>query len=61
MTEKRKKPRFQLTARIPEDLCKWVKEKAEEREVSRNVIINECLKRFINSEKKAGQKPEEDK
>ena len=53
MTKKPKKPRHRLTIRIPEDLYNWVEEKAEEREVSQNIVITECLKRRINSEKKA--------
>ena len=45
---KKKTPRHRVTIRIPEELYKWVERKAEEREVSQNLVILECIKRNID-------------
>ena len=50
MTKKQKKPRHQFVVRIFDDLYKWVVEKAEERKVSKNIVITECIKRSIDYE-----------
>ena len=59
MTRKQKKPRRRFTVRIPENMYNWVEEKAEEREVSQNLIIIECIKRNIDYEINARKRKEE--
>jgi len=50
--------RHRFTLRIADDLYDWIEKKAEEREVSQNIIINEYLRQKFYSETAAGKKRE---
>ena len=50
MEKKKKTPRHQFILRLSDDVYKWLEEKAEELEISKNAIIAECIKQRINSE-----------
>ena len=56
---KPKSKRIRTTIRVSEEIYKWIDAKAQERDVSRNLIISEAIKRNIKSELNAMKKRED--